>query len=533
MHKWRRGWLSGWRVVLLGCMLCAFLSGIFGLLKPLKHGRRESNQKRTGEVLHEGQGVRELIAAADAAEKLLDAAMEKISAVVEKSSSALLTEEELVVHLLTRSGFSITNRKSPWEKMRENLVEVAGIQRKERGFLTIGISSVKRSDNAQYLHRTIQSVIMETSEEEKKEIVVVIFLADFDDMYKNRTKTQLSENFKEYLDSGFLQIVEAERSFYPPVHKLNHNFNYSSKLMQETSKHNVDLAFMSFYAYNMSQYYLHLNDDVLCAQNFIKDIKHFIHQMQSYSWTMLQFSFQRCLGNLLRSEDLPQLGQFLLLFFEQQPCDRLITHFLKSKNQFKSFLKRPTLFQQQDLQTKQTNGSDDVNAMHFKQKDYLPLRGENPPALCSTNLNAASPKHVLNHAYLNDGNFFWAKSPKRDGYILVKFLELQRIYAAEVYTGHVLYKDDFLYNGIIEVGKASPESRNITKNASAELNPFAVCGEFVAIGKINSPFFYYRDMSKHLDFPAACVRITIIENQLNWLIIQNIKIESENAKSVN
>ena len=52
-------------------------------------------------------------------------------------------------------------------------------------YLAIGISSIKRINGMQYLLGTIQSLADKTSTKEKLELVVIVFLADFDQSYNN------------------------------------------------------------------------------------------------------------------------------------------------------------------------------------------------------------------------------------------------------------------------------------------------------------------------------------------------------------
>jgi len=74
------------------------------------------------------------------------------------------------------------------------------------GFLTIGIASIARPSGDNYLIRTIQGLIDHTSDEDRREIFVVIFLADFDDAAKSATLVELSNRFEKYVDQAALFV---------------------------------------------------------------------------------------------------------------------------------------------------------------------------------------------------------------------------------------------------------------------------------------------------------------------------------------
>lgn len=129
----------------------------------------------------------------------------------------------------------------------------------------------------------------ETSIEEKKEIVILLHLGDFD---KNKTLpiiNYLKETHKQYLNNGFLQIFQVKESAYPKLEGLKRNYGDSDKRVKWRSKQVVDFAFMFNFAINMSDYYLHLEDDVISAPNFFAGIKSFIKQ-QKEAWVNLEFS---------------------------------------------------------------------------------------------------------------------------------------------------------------------------------------------------------------------------------------------------
>ena len=57
-----------------------------------------------------------------------------------------------------------------------------------QGYLSLGIASLERPSGANYLMKATQSLIDNMSEEDEKNAIIVIFLADIEESPKSRTK---------------------------------------------------------------------------------------------------------------------------------------------------------------------------------------------------------------------------------------------------------------------------------------------------------------------------------------------------------
>ena len=86
-----------------------------------------------------------------------------------------------------------------------------------------------------------------------------------------------------------MQIMQAHRDAYPPLQGLKRNYNDAEIRVKWRSKQVVDFAFMFYYGRNLSDYYIQIEDDVICAPNFVRHIKDFI-QAQKKNWVNLEFS---------------------------------------------------------------------------------------------------------------------------------------------------------------------------------------------------------------------------------------------------
>ena len=168
-------------------------------------------------------------------------------------------------------------------------------------FLTIGIPTINRKKaEFTYLKGTIQSIVGQTSDSEKDNVVVLIFLADFDETLKMPIIKHIQQHYQKYLDSGFIQIMQASQEAYPPLEGLKRNYNDAETRVKWRSKQVVDFAFMFYHGRTISDYYIQIEDDVICAPNFVQHIKEFIHS-QTKPWVNLEFSSLGFIGMFLQN----------------------------------------------------------------------------------------------------------------------------------------------------------------------------------------------------------------------------------------
>ena len=94
--------------------------------------------------------------------------------------------------------------------------------------------------------------------------------------------------------------MQVDKNSYPTFDQLKHNYNDSDSRVKWCSKHVVDFAFLFYYAQNLSSYYLHLEDDVVCSSGFVTKIINFIDE-QKELWINLRFSELGFIGNVFVS----------------------------------------------------------------------------------------------------------------------------------------------------------------------------------------------------------------------------------------
>ncbi|XP_035672066.1 alpha-1,6-mannosyl-glycoprotein 4-beta-N-acetylglucosaminyltransferase-like [Branchiostoma floridae] len=257
---------------------------------------------------------------------------------MERSTKQVENTSTTTTHPLSTSG-------RPTHAVTDSVL-IAGRPRQNKAFLTIGIPTVKRDQDATYLFATLDSLIEHTDAEQHTQIVIVVFLADFDTLYNRNFSSEISRKYSQHLESGFMRVIQAPRTFYPTLEGLKVKFNDSKERVRWRSKQCVDFAFLFQYCQNLSQYYMQLEDDVVSAENFFSGIQRYLNRMKYEHWTMLEFSELGFIGKLFRSSDLQLLADFFLLFYQELPADLLLRAFVRITQPYEwRFLHRPSLFQ--------------------------------------------------------------------------------------------------------------------------------------------------------------------------------------------
>ena len=86
------------------------------------------------------------------------------------------------------------------------------------GFLSVGIPSIGRKTKS-YLKKTLASILGAISEDERENITIVVFLADFD--VKQSQLSDIAVTFEKYITMGVLQIIQAPSDYYVPLRDLH------------------------------------------------------------------------------------------------------------------------------------------------------------------------------------------------------------------------------------------------------------------------------------------------------------------------
>lgn len=382
---------------------------------------------------------------------------------------------------------------------------LGGVLQPTKKYLTVGLSSVRR-EKGFYLHDTLQSIFSESSEEELDQMVVVVLLADFDLPWIQQTADKISREFAVQLSKGCLLVIHANKEHYPPLTGLKRNFNDAPDRVSFRSKQNVDYSFLLHFSSNLSQYYIMLEDDVGCSRNFLSSIQQHIRSMTDSKWVTLEFSKLGYIGKLYQSKDLPTLARFLYNFYQEMPCDFLLSHFRRLLMQDKVIRFRPSLFQHMG-----TYSSFRGTYNRLKDEDFVQELADNPPADVRTNIQVFQT-YVPEKAYSQDVEYFWGVSPiGTESFFLVVFREAVRISRVQIHTG--LDGKDELASADVELGRVLVTGE-----------PAVDCSGFKTLGSLQHGQFNEEGVQKLLPDAVVCLRIRVTAAQPEWVIISRIQV---------
>ncbi|KAM8972993.1 alpha-1,3-mannosyl-glycoprotein 4-beta-N-acetylglucosaminyltransferase C [Pelodytes ibericus] len=386
---------------------------------------------------------------------------------------------------------------------------LAGIPSSRKRYLTIGISSVKRK-KGNYLLETIKSIFEQSSYEALKEIVVVVHLAEFDLSWCESIVQDISRKFSHHIIAGRLTIIHTPVEFYPNLEGLKRNYNDPDDRVKFRSKQNVDYAFLLNFCANLSEYYVMLEDDVRCSRNFLAAIKKVINSRQGSSWVTLEFSKLGYIGKLYHSHDLPRLAHFLLMFYQEMPCDWLLIHFRGLLAQKDAIRFKPSLFQHMGYYSSYKGAENKLKDDEFEE-DSVDIP-DNPPVTLNTNM-IVFENYEVSKAYSSTDEYFWAKSPSSGDFFHIVFEKPIKISKIKVSTGTEDRQNDFLHHGTLEVGERLVGNKKGRK-----------CTTYLRLGDFKNGNFEMEGIDRKVIFNIDCIRILVTKNQIEWLIIKSISI---------
>lgn len=227
------------------------------------------------------------------------------------------------------------------EVITKSSVREIGEPTNKKVFLTIGIPTVQRIFNntsAFYLVRTLNSLLnSDVADEDLSNLLIVIFLADTKASAREEVKTLLKSNFGQYFKRNLIHVIAAPPSFYPQLEGLQRTLNDGQERMYWRSKQCMDYVFMFYYCQGLSQYYLHLEDDVISKPDYMEQIRRFIDLKADTRWDVLWFSRWGFIGKLFQDKDLRNFGRFITMFYSEMPVDWLLFNYMGFRAGGRSF----------------------------------------------------------------------------------------------------------------------------------------------------------------------------------------------------
>ena len=130
--------------------------------------------------------------------------------------------------------------------------------------IVMGIPTVKRQSQS-YLEPTLKSIFEHINEEEAKDVLVILMIAEPHDLeYVKSTAQTIGKIFQKQIEQGLLEIISPPETFYPDFTELKLTFGDDMDRVHWRSKQNLDYAFLMMYAKQRgSSYYVQLEDDIL------------------------------------------------------------------------------------------------------------------------------------------------------------------------------------------------------------------------------------------------------------------------------
>ena len=378
-----------------------------------------------------------------------------------------------------------------------------------------------------YLQITLDSIISTTTKRHKEDVVVVVFLADKNLTYNSYVHNILHSAYNVYITSGFIRIVEADPRIYPKMKNIKKNFGDTQQRVLWRAKQVLDFAFMFSYSKDISEYYIQIEDDVECADHFVDGIRNFVWDLksQNQSWALLEFSVLGFIGKLVKSADLDRFTDFLLLFYEEEPVDWLITPFRESMAQLTPIVRKPTLFQHWGtLSSYDANVGRGIRDKHYRSDAGL-SGADNPPATVYTNLE--KHKYTTRNIYgqtKSTDEIFWAKPPIKDRHITLVFDKPHLVGAVSVETGDATWLHDRVKSGEVQASISQSLSAFTPDENKNQ------CGNFTTLGEIiTGSAFILNVGDKMQNKKVRCIRL-VIKPQTEKVIIRGIYVLLERGK---
>ncbi|CAJ1055120.1 alpha-1%2C3-mannosyl-glycoprotein 4-beta-N-acetylglucosaminyltransferase C-like [Xyrichtys novacula] len=392
---------------------------------------------------------------------------------------------------------------------------LAGAPNPQQRYLSIGISSVKRQ-KGKYLIPTLRSLFSQSSPDERSSMVVVVLLADFDVSWRVSTVKEIRTEFNSELDQGQLLVLHVSQECYPPLTGLKRNFNDAPDRVSFRSKQNLDYAFLMHYSAALGKYYLQLEDDVSSAKNFLSTIRKHVNEQEwkKITWAMLEFSSLGYIGKLYKSAHLPLLVRFLFIFYQEMPCDWLMSHFRMLLTQKQTLLFKPSLFQHMG-----TFSSFQGSYNKLKDKDFEEGLYNNPPAEVFTDMSTYQ-KNLPILAWEAGEGFFWGRSPEKGNHLTVVFTQPTVVTGIFIETGSG--GKDLLESAQVELG------REVVSTDKQE----KTCKEFTSLGTFINGRFEMQEVNKKLSSASSCLKIQVMAGQKDWVVVNKIRVWIKSGSTV-
>ncbi|XP_028401852.1 alpha-1,3-mannosyl-glycoprotein 4-beta-N-acetylglucosaminyltransferase A-like [Dendronephthya gigantea] len=442
---------------------------------------------------------------------------------------------------------SIYNYMSHLLGSKNSLVPATQVSAGRHGVsLAFGVPTIKR-DKASYVLNTIQSLITGISDEEKRDCILIVFIAEIEDkIFVSKLIKELKDRFHSYIRSGLIEIVVPPKEFYPDLNNLPKDVTFHDPPLRVKwrTKQNLDFSYLMMYAQQRARFYVQLEDDLIATPGYVSTIRTFALQQTENRWMILEFSSLGFIGKLFRTSDLPAIVEFFLMFHKDKPVDWLLDHILWVKvcspdkdqahcNREKAQLRirfKPSLFQHVGKESSLPGKRQNLVDKDFKKAPLFQAH-LNPKASVITTINVYQT-HTIERAYTGQ-SFFWGHTPHKGDVVRFKFDEELYLEHFRINTGNVEHPGDIFSNASVEIltteSKLKREKLSHETPASdVEAQKTFVKGEFlpndyIRVGKFVNGLADYAVPATIGKVSELLIRVNDHTGQ-NWVIISEIHI---------
>lgn len=427
----------------------------------------------------------------------------------------------------------------------------------------VGFGSVKRKKD--YILDTVGTMLGlrgggVLSQSERDMVVVATHLADYDTSWVSSVSTKLQTDYKDLVKGGHFHALHAPIELYPKLDVCPPFCAYKDEphRVRWRSKQNVDYAFLMYYAAPLAPYYVQIEDDLAFAPNWIGKMMNYVNTQyppnyltkENTPWRLINFSELGFIGKMFQSNELTRLAQFLLLFYDQMPCDLLLGEWVKSMTQSRRieyWKQAPSLFQHIGI-FRSLGGYQPLQEKTFGKPLF-----DNPVGLTAWNM-LIMPTYEGRFSYWSGGEpsnrndmcdfkasnahaktkmkrcWFWAKRPAKGQHMTIVFQHDIKLKAVFMEFGHEKHPKDLLKDGVLQVAATASTGQPYSLPMPGQ-GDLTKCGAFYDLIEVKATPMVYWEEGASVP-PAApvpmvrCLRISMRQNQDEWLVVFNILVRT-------
>ncbi|XP_027197770.1 alpha-1,3-mannosyl-glycoprotein 4-beta-N-acetylglucosaminyltransferase A-like [Dermatophagoides pteronyssinus] len=391
-----------------------------------------------------------------------------------------------------------------------------------------GLPTVKRLVES-YLIATLRNLIKNLSSIEQKQSLFVVFIAENDPEFFQKTASDIIRNFEKQIDSGLIEIISPPSDYYPDFSNLKKTLGDPIERVHWRTKQNLDFAYLMMYCRSKGTYYVQLEDDIISKPSYLAKMEKFIanNALKKRNWLLLDFCSLGFIGKLFRTIDLSHFVLFFTMFHNDKPVDWLLDNYAQTKVcRFDKDMKdckrrkesiwithKPSLFQHIGTHSSLKGKIQRLRDKGFGKVKLFEPHLDNPPV--SEYYCTIKPYQQYKLASAYEGKtFFWGVSPKKGDVFGFKYQPPIELESCLINSGNIEHPLDILYNATLQIKPHVHNNtfKNIDKDGFINLASFDP-----AKGSIDI------QIPKKLN-PIVELRVRIDEDSINWVIVNEIRL---------